>query len=81
MSDVFGWLCLVLVLLSVGIVSGIFIDRQLTDDRLQALDRKEAKLRAEWNALHAAQRLNTAFMESRRLMWEEAVRAHPRPRP
>lgn len=81
MSNVLGWLCLVTVLLSVGIVVGAFFNRLLTDDRLQALDRKEAKLRAEQDALLAQQRLNTAFMESRRLMWEEAVRQHPRPRP
>lgn len=81
MSNVFGWLCLVLVLFSVGAVAGVYLRDWLTGERQQAIKRSEAKLQAEWSALHAAQRLNAAFMEARRAMAEEAIRHYRRPTP
>ncbi|HJQ08037.1 MAG TPA: hypothetical protein VJ836_00990 [Candidatus Saccharimonadales bacterium] len=44
--------------------------------RTRRISEQEAQLQAEWDALHAAQRLNAAFMEARRAMAVEVVRQH-----
>jgi hypothetical protein len=78
-SNVFGWLCLVLVLVGLGVVAGVYQSNWWADERLRSLNSREAKLQQEWDALHTAQRLNAAFLEARRAMWEEAIRARREP--
>lgn len=78
MSEFFGWLCFIGLLLGAGLVIGVLLNDWLEDGRKRSLDEREAKLQADWSALLTAQRLNAAFMEARKAMWEEAVRHGPR---
>lgn len=79
MMELLGWLCLVGVLIVIGVIGGVFLNDWLEEHRGRALDAREAKLQAEWQSLLTAQRLNAAFLEARRAMWEEAIRHHRRP--
>lgn len=81
MMEIVAWLFLVTLLLTAGIVAGIYFGDWLAKYRSHSLDEREAKLQADWAALLTAQRLNAAFMEARRAMWEEAVRQHRGPKP
>ena len=76
MIEVIGWLCLAGTLIVFGLIGGVFLNDWLEEHRGKVLDAREAKLQAEWRALITAQRLNAAFMEARRAMWEEAIRQH-----
>jgi hypothetical protein len=79
MTNVFGWLCLVLVLVSTGVAIGVLVNSWLTRQRHEALRRSAAKLQAEWQALDAAQRLYATYLQSRQTMQEAAVQEHQRP--
>lgn len=77
--NIFGWVCLVSVLLIVGILLGISFRDDDGRRREELLGVREAKLKAEWQSLQTAQQLYAAYLESRRAMQEEAIR-QPRPR-
>ena len=79
MIELFAWVMAILVLLSAGAAVGALLADWLTAHRRHALDEREAKLQTDWQALHTAQRLNAVFLEARRAMWEEAVRARREP--
>lgn len=64
---------------TVGWAIGVLIAEWEERRRRRRLDGREAKLQAEWRALLTAQRLNVAFIEARRAMWEEAIRQRRRP--
>jgi hypothetical protein len=74
-----GWLYIAWILVGIGMVGGALIVVLLTRHRLHAINEREAKVAADFQALRTAQRLNVAFMEARRLMWEEAIRRNRRP--
>lgn len=78
MIEFLGWLMVVGLLISGGVILGVLLTDRLDQYRRKVLDAREAKLQQEWQALQAAQRLNAAFMEARRAMWEEAVHRHHR---
>jgi hypothetical protein len=63
-----------LLLLILGALGGVALADWATDHRARQLGVEEAKLQADWEALHTAQRLHVAFMEARRHLAEEAIR-------
>jgi len=73
--ELLAWLLFVGVVLAVGAVGGALLADSLTANRRRSLNAREAKLQSEWQALLTAQRLNAAFLQARRAMWEEAIRA------
>jgi len=68
------WLWMAGVVVFTGLVGGVILADRLLAHRGRALDAREAKLHAEWEALRKSQRLQVAFMAARRAMAEEAIR-------
>jgi hypothetical protein len=77
--ELFAWLVFIGVLLVAGAVGGVLLAEWLAAHRRRSLDEREAKLQADWKALLTEQRLQAAFMQARRAMWEEAIRARREP--
>lgn len=69
-----GWLFLVLLLVGAGVVIGLFVAAWLDDEAHRDLERREAQVRTDMDALTRTQQLNTAYLTARRAMWDGATR-------
>ncbi len=76
MSTVVGWLYFVLLLVGLGVAGGVVLAFGVTTYQRQSIREQATKLQAEWQALHTAQRLQAAFLDVRRAMWEEGIRQY-----
>lgn len=76
MSTIMGWLYFVLLLIGLGVAGGMVLAFRVTAYQRQGIREQAAKLQAEWQAFHTAQRLQAAFLDVRRAMWEEGIRQH-----
>jgi len=77
--ETLAWFLAIGILLGTGLIIGLGMAEGLAAFRRHTLDEREAKLQTEWDSLHTAQHLNAAFLEARRAMWEEAIRARRDP--
>lgn len=78
MTNVVAWLCLVVFLVSVGLVLGVLLTNRITEQQRKTLMHKEAELEAGWQALASAQRLYAVYLRSRQAMQEAAIQEHQR---
>lgn len=60
--------------LSLAGLIGFAVRLEVDDAELRDLEEREAKLQAEWDALHQAKRLNEAFWQARTALRAEALR-------
>jgi len=56
------------------VVVGLFVAAWLDDEAHGDLERREAQVRTDMDALTRTQQLNAAFLTARRAMWDEARR-------
>jgi len=68
----------VLLLVGVGIAIGLVARNALTYEPRHTRDSREAKVRADMDALMRVQQLNAAFLAARQGLWDEA-RRHQNP--
>lgn len=68
----------VLLLVGVGVVIGVAVRSVTAYEPRHTRDSREAKVRADMDALMRVQQLNVAFLAARQGLWDEA-RRHQNP--
>lgn len=68
----------VLFLVGVGVAIGVVVHDVTAYELRQTRDSREAKVRADMDALMRVQQLNAAFLAARQGLWDEA-RRHQNP--
>jgi galactokinase len=72
------FLLLLAVVLAIAVVGGLVgyeIAEEEYTDRARELEEQAEQLQEQWDSLHRTQQLNSAFMQARNAMREEAFRS------
>ncbi len=74
MSDFLLTFSLLAMLVVGGVLGGIGLAKWREERRTRVLDKREARIQAEWEALITAQRLHAGYLAARQALYTEAMR-------